>query len=70
MPNMRLIREGLEAADDLADLLADLLVGKRGEVFEKRFREKRRRIHVALREAVQGEKDTIKNRRDHGRDTE
>lgn len=63
MPNMRLIREGLEAADDLVDILLELH-GSTDTTLARVVKGKRKRIHVALREAVEAERNTHRNRRD------
>lgn len=68
MTNLRLIREGLEAADDLSVLFRSVLVEataaneKRIKKLEKIISEKRILIHLALAEAVAAEKITNKNR--------
>jgi hypothetical protein len=68
MANLRLIREGLEAADDLSDLFRSILVEvsrknpRKLERLEKILNEKRTLIHTALAEAVAAEKTTTRNR--------
>lgn len=68
MANLRLIREGLEAADDLSVLFRSVLVEitkanqKRIDKLTKIISEKRTLIHIALAEAVAAEKATTKNR--------
>lgn len=68
MSNMKLIREGLEAADDLSVLFRSILGevttanDKRIKKLEKIISEKRILIHIALAEAVAAEKLTTKNR--------
>jgi len=68
MANLRLILEGLEAADDLSVLFRSVLVEitkanqKRITKLEKIISEKRTLIHVALAEAVAAEKQSTKNR--------
>jgi len=68
MANLRLIREGLEAADDLSVLFRSVLVeitkgnAKRIGRLEKLITDKRAVIHIALAEAVAAEKTTNKNR--------
>ena len=68
MANLRLILEGLEAADDLSVLFRSVLVEitkanqKRIAKLEKIISEKRTLIHIALAEAVAAEKQSNKNR--------
>jgi len=68
MANLRLILEGLEAADDLSVLFRSVLVEitkanqKRITKLEKIISEKRTLIHIALAEAVAAEKQSTKNR--------
>lgn len=68
MANLRLIREGLEAADDLSDLFRSILIEvsrknpRKLERLEKILNEKRTLIHTALAEAVAAEKTTTRNR--------
>lgn len=62
MANLRIIREGLEAGDDLAVLLrthAPLEDGWLRKVVD----EKLRMVHAGLREAVELERKAFKNRR-------
>ena len=68
MANLRLILEGLEAADDLSVLFRSVLVEitkenqHRIKKLEKIISEKRTIIHIALAEAVAAEKQSNKNR--------
>lgn len=62
MANIRLIREGLEAGDDLGALLRSE-VTLEDEWVRKLITDKLRKVHVALREVVELERTTIKNRR-------
>lgn len=68
MANLRLILEGLEAADDLSVLFRSVLVEitkanqKRIAKLEKIISVKRTLIHIALAEAVAAEKQSNKNR--------
>lgn len=68
MANLKIIREGLEAADDLSALFRSVLVEvcgsdeKRISSLEKLVQKKRALIHAALAEAVAAEKTTNRNR--------
>jgi hypothetical protein len=62
MPNIRLIREGLEAGDDLGALLKSE-VSLQDEWVRKLITDKLRKVHAGLREVVELERKTIKNRR-------
>lgn len=62
MPNIRLIREGLEAGDDLGALLKSE-VSLEDEWVRKLIVDKLRKVHAGLREVVELERKTIKNRR-------
>jgi hypothetical protein len=62
MPNIRLIREGLEAGDDLGAMLK-CEVSLDDEWVRKLIIEKLRKVHAGLREVVELERTTIKNRR-------
>lgn len=62
MPNIKLIREGLEAGDDLGALLKSE-VSLQDEWVRKLIVDKLRKVHAGLREVVELERKTIKNRR-------